>query len=144
MSETADQAEDGVTPPALRVLPSRPVSTPPRTAARKRPDPRPMRLAYGAGALAALSVMSVGLVHFSSAPAATEVTASDAPLADPPQIEVRHVIRYIHLKSGEVAPPGATVITPKAPAPQVVVTHVAAPAPKPRRVVVVTRQSGHP
>jgi hypothetical protein len=106
-----------------------------------------MRLAYGAGALAAASVMSVGLVHLGSA---TTQTGADAPAADAtqetaPQIEVRHLIRYVHLKPGEVAPPGATVITPKAPAPQVVVTHVAAPAnTQPVRRIVVTRQSGHP
>ena len=132
MSGAAEQREDAVAPPALRALPSRPVTTAPGATspgahARKRPDPRPMRLVYGAGALAALSVMSVGLVHFSPATTTTAVTASDAPPADPPQIEVRHVIRYIHLKPGQVAPPGATVITPKAPAPQVVVTHVAGP-----------------
>jgi hypothetical protein len=104
-----------------------------------------MRLAYGAGALAALSVMSAGLVRFSSASASTVADApppGDAP-SPAQQVEVRHIIRYIHLKPGEVAPPGATVITPKAPAPQVIVTHLAAPA-SPVRRIVVTRQSGHP
>jgi hypothetical protein len=105
-----------------------------------------MRLAYGAGALAALSVMSVGLVRFNSATATTvaDVQAPDGSPGPAQQVEVRHLIRYIHLKPGEVAPPGATVITPKAPAPQVVVTHVAAAPAPPVRRIVVTRQSGHP
>jgi hypothetical protein len=104
-----------------------------------------MRLAYGAGALAALSVMSVGLVRFETASTTAEVTTPDVTSASLPPIEVRHIIRYVQLKAGEVAPPGSRVITPKAPAPEVIVTHVAAPAAAPPvRRVVVTRQSGRP
>ncbi len=143
---------------ADRPLPSRPWEMPQRTVAqrgdvlqsgprgevRKRPDPRPMRLAFGAGALAWLSVMSAGLVRLSAATATTtEVQVANAAQGLPPPVEARHVIRYIHLLPGQVAPPGATVISPKAPAPQVVVTYVAAPARTVRRIVV-TRQSGQP
>jgi hypothetical protein len=113
----------------------------PRVAAHRRPDSRPMRLAFGAGALVAVSVMSAGLIQV-GLPSGTNAAITSAEAADPP-IEVRHLIRYIHLKPGEVAPPGATVITPDAPAPKVVVTHVAAPMTQPRRMVV-TRQSGRP
>jgi hypothetical protein len=155
MTDTVDGPDATQRPSWAQPLPERSPSAPQRAVpqraeterveTRKRPDPRPMRLAYGAGALAALSVMSVGLVRFAPGNATTEVTASDATAAALPPIEVRHVIRYIHLKPGEVAPPGAKVITPKAPAPEVVVTHVAAPAAPPSvRRIVVTRQSGRP
>ena len=105
-----------------------------------------MRLVYGAGALAALSVMSVGLVRFASSSNTADATTTSV-VEDPttaPDVVVRHVIQYIHLQPGETAPPGAKVITPDAPAPQIVVTHAAAPAAAPRRVIVVTRPSGHP
>jgi len=141
-----------------------PVDTSPREASRtppvradraaapqpkKRPDPRPMRLVFGAGAMAALSVMSVGLVRFPVASSATtEIVTDPAPAAARPDIQINHVIRYVHLKPGQKAPAGAKVITPNAPAPRVMVTRMAAPAaaPQQRRVVVVTktRQSGHP
>lgn len=117
--------------------------------ARKRPDPRPMRLAYAAGAIAALSAISAGLVHAGTTGSGTttttvEVVPQDQPKAVGP-VDVQHVIRYIHLQPGQTAPPGATVITPDAPAPRVVVTHIAAPAAPPVvRRVVVTRQSGKP
>lgn len=143
MSAAVDEREDALPGPVHRALPMRAVDTAPRTGGRKRPDPRPMRLAFGAGALAALSAMSVGLVRFTSASASTEVATSDGSGAILPPTEIRHIIQYIHLKPGEVAPPGATVVTPMAPAPQVVVTYAAPPAPQPRRIVI-TRQSGRP
>jgi hypothetical protein len=113
---------------------------------KKRPDARPMRLAYAAGAVAAVSVSTAGLVQFGQG------SATSASLVPPPtempatvQVPVRHVIHYVHLKPGETAPPGARVITAKAPAPRIVVTHVAGPVrnPPPTRVIV-THQSGHP
>jgi hypothetical protein len=142
MSDAVDERADALPGPLHRALPMRAVDTAPRTGGRKRPDPRPMRLAFGAGALVALSAMSVGLVRFNSASASTEVATSDDSGAILPPTEIRHVIQYIHLKPGEVAPPGATVITPEAPAPQVVVTYAAPPAPQ--RRIVITRQSGRP
>lgn len=116
---------------------------------RKRPDPRPMRLAYAAGAVAALSGILAGLVRAGGgtgpAPASSvQLAAQDRPVR-PRSVEVHHVIRYVHLKPGESAPPGARVITPDAPAPRVIVTRVSAPAPAPPpRRTVVTRQSGRP
>jgi hypothetical protein len=122
-----------------------------------------MRIVYGAASVAALSALTVGLAH-PQPPPPDEVafdTTADVPTAAPDltvttaPVEVTHVINYVHLKPGESPPPGATVITPDAPAPQVVVTtipgkviHQAAPPapaaaqPKPR--VIKTRQSGHP
>jgi hypothetical protein len=134
--------EDESPGPARRPLPGRAVDGPRQVVAHRRPDSRPMRLAYGAGALAALSVMSAGLVQLGSPSGTTDVITTTA-ASDPPPIEVRHVIRYIHLKPGEVAPPGATVIAPDAPAPRVVITRLAAPPAPPRRIAV-TRQSGRP
>jgi hypothetical protein len=115
---------------------------------RKRPDPRPMRLAYAAGAVAAVSAVVAGITHVGNASTQPPTTADVVQQNQPKQagsIEIQHVIRYIHLKPGEQAPPGATVITPDAPAPRVVVTHIAAPAAPPVvRRVIVTRQSGKP
>ncbi len=153
-------AKPGVGAGAGRPLPPRPavanrpasVSTAagPRPDARKKPDPRPMRLAYGAGALAAMSAMSVGLVRFGSSSAstpaaATTVTNAANPSAATQTVAVKHVVRYIHLQPGQAAPPGAKVIQPNAPAPKVVVSYAAGPAAAaPRRVIVVTSQSGKP
>ena len=108
-----------------------------------------MRLVFGAGAMAALSVMSVGLVRLPVADSSsTEIITDPGPAVAGPDIRINHVIRYVHLKPGQVAPAGAKVITPDAPAPRLVVTHQAAAVTQPqrRRVIVVTktRQSGHP
>jgi hypothetical protein len=122
---------------------------------QSKPDPRPMRLVYGAGAVAAMSVMAVGLVQPDSAATADQTAVFD-PTSDPSSVAqaggptVQHITEYVHLRPGESAPPGATVIAPNAPTPRVVVTHNAAsgqaappalrpPAPKP-----ATRQSGRP
>ncbi len=113
---------------------------------RRRPDPRPMRLTLGMGAVAAVSVMAAGMIRFPPAkPTSTDVvTEPAAPQAQ--TVEVHHIVQYLHLKPGQQAPLGATVIDANAPAPRVVVSHVAAPpgpAPTPR-VIVKTHQSGHP
>jgi len=110
---------------------------------RAKPDPRPMRVVYGAGAVAAVSVMTIGLVQPSwdtapeSRPIADDANTAGGPLAasapdngsadrtrqSAGDVQVRHVIRYVHLKPGEHAPPGATVITPGAPTPRVITVH---------------------
>ena len=120
-----------------------------------------MRIAYGAASVAAFSAITVGLAH--PTPPTEEVifdTTSDLQAASPgalltsPPIEVTHVINYVHLKPGESAPPGATVIAPDAPAPKIVVTTIPGkvirqPAPassittQPKKRVR-TRQSGTP
>ncbi len=112
-----------------------------------------MRFVYGAGAVAAMSVMAVGLVQPDFAATADQTGGSD-PTADPtavpqaPGTTVQHVTRYIQLKPGETAPPGARVIAANAPTPRVVVTHntpsgpATQPAPRPPAPKPVTRQSG--
>ncbi len=100
----------------------------PAPVARPRPDARPLRIAFGMGAVAAASALVTALVapsSASSAPAAVQTTVTLP--ADPPPA-VRHVVQYVHLKPGQTAPPHTVVKQ--------------APAPKPRVVVVTTRQSG--
>lgn len=120
---------------------------------QSKPDARPMRFVYGAGAVAAMSVMAVGLVQPDFAATADQIVGSNstpdpnAVAQVPADVAVTHVTQYIHLQPGETAPPGATVIAPDAPTPRIVVTHnaptgqvaqpAARPAPRP-----VTRQSG--
>jgi hypothetical protein len=113
-----------------------------------------MRVVYGAGAVAAVSMMAAGLVQpdWSSTadPIATDDIwqPTDGPAigalpgtakggqADPtagkdrsPGGRVRHVTRYVYLKPGQTAPPGATVISPTAPPSRVPHNHPASPAP---------------
>lgn len=119
----------------------------------KRPDPRPMRVVYGAGAVAAMSIMAVGLVQpdWTSTADPGQTDDSFNPTDDPGAIavlpdgtspgqpvptrdavrggKVRHVIRYIYLKPGQTAPPGATVISATAPPPRVVRNHQPNPDP---------------
>ncbi|MEP7377948.1 MAG: hypothetical protein ABI725_00135 [Chloroflexota bacterium] len=127
---------------------------PARTDSRQsKPDARPMRFVYGAGAVAAMSVMAVGLVQPDFAATADQSGASD-PTAEPnavaqvPATTVQHVTQYIQLKPGETAPPGAKVIAANAPTPRIVVTHnapsgqAAQPAARPAAPKPVTRQSG--
>lgn len=114
-----------------------------------------MRFVYGAGAVAAMSVMAVGLVQPDFAATADQSGSGNAGHTStvaqvPPDVTVNHVTQYIHLKPGQKAPPGATVIAAAAPTPRVVVTHtspggpVAQPAPRPANPKPVTRQSGRP
>ena len=134
--------------------PSRPVIARP---ARAKPDPRPSRLFIGAGALAAITVIGAGLVRF---PVAADGGASTAvgsvAVADVsntgivPKAKGRRPVRYVHLKPGQKAPPGAKVIRQAAPTPRVIVQRVAVSAPSTtssrvapvRRTVTRTRQSG--
>jgi hypothetical protein len=109
-----------------------PIARPQRPAqpAKARPDPAPMRLAFGLTGLAAASAIITALA--SPAGADAGAVGSQATLmvaADPPPI-VRHVLQYVQLQPGQVAPSQAVVRQ--------------APVPKPRVVVVTTRQSGAP
>jgi hypothetical protein len=118
---------------------------PNRPEPKKRPDPRPMRLAIGASAMAAVSVMSVGLVRFPATAPAADAVSDPGPTTVMADVKINHVIQYVHLKPGQKAPAGAKVITPNAPAPRVIVTRASAPVLAPQRQVIVrTRQSGHP
>jgi hypothetical protein len=121
-------------PDAASSRPSRPTA---------RPDPRPSRLVVGAGALAALSVMAAGLVRFpvSDLPRPDETAA--APVARTRRVKVERPVRYVRLRAGQQAPPGARVIEEDAPAPRIVIRHVTPPARATvRRATVRTRQSG--
>ncbi len=138
--------------------PAVPRPTPAVAAAPKqRPDPRPMRLALGAGTLAAVSIMAAGLIRIPAA-AGDEVVADAADAATTetvatarPEVRIKHRTVYVKLKRGQKAPTGAKVITGTAPPPRVVVTRIPGKAattrrarPAARRVVVTrTRQSGH-
>lgn len=89
-----------------------------------RPDPRPMRFAFGAAAVAAVSFLAVGFGQpdFGSSaeqPTDTEALAANA-AADSTgtagqQTVTRdqRITRYVFLAPGEKAPPGATVISPE-------------------------------
>lgn len=129
----------------------RPVVKEPRT--RSRPNPLPSRLAMGIGALAALSVMAAGMGRLpvvtadGSAAALPEepLTAALAGDVATRGTRVERPVRYVRLKRGEQAPPGARVIREKAPAPRVVVRWVSAPSSTSatsRAPVARTRQSG--
>jgi hypothetical protein len=115
---------------------------------RSRPDPRPARLMVGAGAAAALALIANGLVAVPMTSDAA-VTAPDPGVTRARQrpARVKQRVRYVRLKPGQKAPPGAKVIREAAPAPRVVVRVVpssrsVATAPVQRRVVTRTRQSG--
>jgi hypothetical protein len=95
-----------------------------------------------AGAVAALSFIIAGLARPpAAADTATVATLAQADPAGKAKVEAR--VRYVHLKPGQNAPPGAKVIRAAAPAPRVVVKQVAAPMQGATRAPVArTRQSG--
>jgi hypothetical protein len=149
--------ETQTTRPVLPV--TRPV--PPVTEARVarahvKPNPLPSRLAVGAGALAAVSVIAAGIGQLSSEPSAVlppvePATTTLAAAVPDSQTRVVRPIRYVKLKPGEKAPAGAKVIQQKAPAPRVVVHWVSsgssatASSTAPQRAPIArTRQSGRP
>ena len=87
-----------------------------------------MRIAIGMTGLAAASAIATALL--APATAATGGAAGQTTVVLPaqPAAAVRHVTKIVQLKPGQTAPPQAVVRQ--------------APAPKPRVVVVTTRQSG--
>ncbi len=112
-------------------------------APKAKPDARPMRLALGAGGLAAFSAIVTAIVI----PPATFVVAAppasqpaNGAAASPATVQVQHQVRYVQLQPGQTAPPGAKVIDPAAPKPITVVTTV--PAPVQKAVIIKTTQSG--
>jgi hypothetical protein len=110
---------------------------------KAKPDPRPMRLALGAGGLAAFSAIVTAIVippgSFAGALRSTNQSVSGA-AASAATVQVQRQVRYIQLQPGQTAPPGAKVIDPTAPKPITVVTTVPAPPAKP--VIIKTTQSG--
>lgn len=122
---------------------------------KTRPDPRPMRLALGAGTLAAASMMAAGLIRYPTTAAADVGDATAAELVTVetistarPEVRISHRTVYVHLKRGQKAPKGAKVIEGKVPPPRVVVTRIKAKPATTRQVrstprkVARTRQSG--
>ena len=113
--------------------------TPPRSP-KARPDPRPMRVAFGATGFVAATAMLAAIAR-QPAPPASVTQAPPDPLPTAQPLVIRHVTQYVQLKPGQTAPPGATVVEKPAASPRVVVVTI--PAPPARRVtVVVTKQSG--
>jgi hypothetical protein len=139
-----------VEPAVEGTRPVRPEARAPRT--HSKPNPLPARLMVGVGALAALSVIAAGIGRL---PAVSGESALSSAAVDPDlttlaaavpagKTRVERPIRYVRLKPGQKAPPGAKVIREAAPAPRVVV-HWVTPvsSSSSRRVPVArTRQSG--
>jgi hypothetical protein len=117
----------------------------PAHAAKAKPDARPMRIALGAGGLAAMSALVTAIVMPPSpsvqAPQfVSQPGAPASPAAPGTPSTVQRPVQYIQLQPGETAPPGAKVIDPAAPKPITVVTTIPAPAQKP--IIIKTTQSG--
>jgi hypothetical protein len=110
--------------PGPRPVPAtRPVAAP-----NRRPDPGPLRIAIGMTGIAAASAIATALLSSSGANADVGTVQAAVTLPADPTPVTRHVVRYVQLMAGQTAPPKAVVKQ--------------APAPKPRVVVVTTRQSG--
>jgi len=129
-------------PPMPLMVPARPAGPP--HGPKARPDPWPLRLAFGAGGIAAVSALFTAMV-VPPGPAvrplpATGMTTGGGTSQTPASVSVSRPVRYVQLAPGQVPPPGATVIDAKAPKPITIVTRVAAPAQQ--TVVVRTTQSG--
>jgi hypothetical protein len=131
--------------PTPRVSPH----TPP---ARSKPDAKPMRIALGAGGIAAFSALAAAIV-LPPRPAVLPTTPYlQQPVTNLPGtvVATQAPILYLQLQPGQTAPPGAKVISssPAAAAPAAAApvaapaaARVAAPvAPKP--IIVKTTQSG--
>jgi len=129
---------------------------------KAKPDARPMRMALGAGGIAAFSALAAAIVlpPQPAQPAQVVVITQSQPQATDPgpsatPLQVVRPIQYVQLLPGQTAPPGATVIGASAPTPVTMVVTVPAPAPKaappappkvkvaaPTPIVIKTTQSG--
>ena len=75
-----------------------------------------MRMAFGAGAVAAVSVLTIGMVRpdftgSAADPALSAQSVDEAQAATDADVRVRRVTNYVVLRPGEKAPKGATVIS---------------------------------
>ena len=104
------------------------VRKPSATLAKARPDARPLRIAFGMGAVATASALITAFAASSAGTATTTVQTTVTETAGPAP-SVKHVIQYVQLKPGQTAPPKAVVKQAPALPPKVV-------------VVTTTRQSG--
>jgi len=101
-----------------------------------------MRLALGAGFLAALSAIAGSIIappQPTIAQAAPDPAQAGANAGASPDAVVRPVV-YVQLQPGQTAPAGAKVIDAAAPTPMTVVTVIPGPAQK--AAIVKTTQSG--
>jgi hypothetical protein len=114
---------------------------------KAKPDARPMRLALGAGGLAALSALAATIVTppQPSVPVTVDVPQATS-AAQGTSVNVQQAVQYIQLLPGQTAPPGAKVIDAAAPTPMTVVVTItpapAAPQKAPKRIIIKTTQSG--
>ena len=131
--------------PAPRVPPHAPP-------ARSKPDAKPMRIALGAGGIAAFSALAAAIV-LPPRPAVQPTTPYlQQPVTDLPGtvVATQAPILYVQLQPGQTAPPGAKVIgSSAAAAAPAAATPVAAPAAvrvaapvAPKPIIVKTTQSG--
>ena len=100
----------------------------PAAAPKNRPDAGPMRIAIGMTGIAAASAIATALLAPATAATGGATAQTTVVLPAQPAAPVRHVTKVVQLMPGQTAPPQAVVQQ--------------APAPKPRVVVVTTRQSG--
>jgi hypothetical protein len=91
---------------------------------KPRPDPGPLRIAIGLTGVAAASA----LVSAFLAPSVGGTTTTQTTVVAVPAQPVQHITRYVQLAPGQTPPPQAVIQQ--------------APAPKPRVVIVTTKQSG--
>ena len=116
---------------------------------KSKPDARPMRLALGAGGLAAMSALAAGIVMPPRVATVTPYTGATAPqavdgtAAPAATLQVKRAVKYIQLVAGQTPPPGAQVIAASAPKPITIVTTIPAPKQAQRAAVIIkTTQSG--
>ena len=115
--------------PAVGAAPNPTAVVRPPSVKKPRPDPGPLRVALAlTGMATASALITAFLAPSAGADAGAATTTTTTTVADAPTPSVRHVVQYVQLKPGQTAPPAAIVKQ--------------APAPKPRVVVVTTRQSG--
>lgn len=106
--------------------------------ARGKPDARPMRMALGAGGLAALSALATAIVLPPRTVTQASVvalqqpndtaSAMDTPSGTP--LASDRPVRYVQLLPGQTAPPGASVIPAPTPSSATMVVTVPAPGQK--------------
>lgn len=112
---------------------------------RRRPDPRPMRLALAAGGAAALSGL-LAVIGGSALPtaAATPATATDPTAGGAGDVApVQHIVRYVFLAPGQ-QPPSGTLAQPGVSQQGTVAVPVAPPKAQQAAPRIRTSQSGAP
>jgi hypothetical protein len=140
-------------------------------APKAKPDARPMRMALGAGGLAAMSALATAIVmppgpvaeiQPISQAQAPSVDGQASSTVDGQASPAERPIRYVQLAPGQTAPPGARVVDASASAAGTVVVGIPAPGgqttaqqpappaatpkpvPAPTPIIIKTTQSGKP